>query len=109
MNDHVKQTLPLLTPRTRGMYLTLGAEVAARMAGEPGDIGDELCYQLALSALRAVEWRSLDAARAALTGPRKQPPRKKAAQPDCGPPREKTVRPGYGPARRSPWTGDYIH
>lgn len=97
MNDHVKQTLPLLTPRTRGMYLTLGAEVAARMAGEPGDIDDELCYQLALTALRAVEWRSLDAARAALTSPRRKTSRPQKA------------RPGYGSARRSPWTGDYIH
>ena len=59
-----------MTPKQRGMYFQLGAEIANRKASNMGFRTTELenlAHELALAYLTATEWKNLKTARAMLT------------------------------------------
>ena len=60
-----------MTPRQRGMYFQIGAEVESSKRVTMGFAVDPTyCHEIALGALEATEWRSKKAARAMITATR---------------------------------------
>ena len=56
-----------LTPKQRGMYFRIGAEVQSSKSTRGRLVDAGYCHEIALGALVAIDWKSLKAARAILT------------------------------------------